>query len=179
MFKVTDDDALFFPFAPADLGSSAGATLAGEYNQYLRRWGAFHVGDTWTYDTRQNARLYVIGHGTNEAGYKSFLQAEAGGNVTVSEIAKRIKDFNFPVGPGHDVVAWSCQSGGVGNFAQLLTLYLLNQGYSGHKVWGSKLATGMMTGDGTLMVKPDGGVQRAAVDDDLDHYIGIGGPRGG
>jgi hypothetical protein len=173
MFTVTKYDVAFFPFTEAELAEGT-SNLDQEYSLYANRRGrhfdAIDLGEVAPREFKGN--LIVVGHGTQEAAHKHMIGASRAMR-SAPEVAKNIADMEFPKGPDSEILVWSCHSGVIGGFAQLLALHLIKHGYVGKKVWGCKVFSGLinerfkLTGRAT-----ENGVSGTLRESDLSFYIG-------
>ncbi|MEO6877285.1 MAG: hypothetical protein ABI205_02310, partial [Gemmatimonadaceae bacterium] len=75
-------------------------------------------------------------------------------------------------------MVWSCHADIVGGFAQLLALHLINEGYTGKRVWGCKRFGGTIDADAGCLKASDQEreVPHRATEADAQFFIGVGQP---
>jgi hypothetical protein len=173
MFRVTRDDVILFPFTEAELQGGDGG-LFQEYVAYANRRVSFDCIDENEKPANGfRANLIIVGHGTSEPAHWHTIAAHEHASRSAPQVAALIKKLDFPTDPAHEILVWSCHSGGIGAFAQLLALHLTNHGYVGKKVWGCTVYAGSITTTLALSAREtESGANRPATMADLDYWIG-------
>jgi hypothetical protein len=170
-FKISrSQDLVFFPFR--------GSQFDGEMELEQMMMNRYNL-DTCDLDEKRTwdktGDLFIFGHGTKDDDSKHLISGGRGEARTAWDVADDIAEMRFPQGNDNQIVVWSCYSGVVGGFAQLLTLHLINKGYTGKRVWGSLKYTGTIDGSRNLRVsdsEASNRVIRLATRGDVTCYTG-------
>jgi hypothetical protein len=173
-FKINETDKVYFPFRDDEME----VRLAAEQFTMSRKLDCFDRQNFEEWD--KTGQLFVWGHGSQKSEIKHLIRGTLGtGGRAAWQVADDVAEMKFPKGAGNEIVVWSCHSGVVGGFAQLLTLHLINHGYLGKKVWGATKYTGTIDADKSLRVcdslEDDAAIYKAT-DADVSFYIGAGTP---
>jgi hypothetical protein len=175
-----DKDVVLFPFPYADLGGLQ--REAGAYrHRDLNVWDLDDIAtDSAAHNWGSTGRLIIYAHGSDEVGYRHRLYAGKDTFKSAPDVAKAIKAAGFPIGASNEIVVWSCHAGIVGGFAQLLALHLINEGYTGKRVWGCKRFGGTIDADAGCLKASDQAseVPHRATEADAQFFIGVGAPLG-
>lgn len=176
-FTIDNTDLVFFPFTDAEMDQGI-AYEEFMMNNMTDMADVANAGENPQWNSR-TGHLYIFGHGTQSSAHKHKISGGRGPSKTAPEVAKMIKDMGFPTGSTNEIIVWSCHSGVVGGFAQMLTLHLINEGYTGKKVWGCKTYTGVVKTNKRLRVSDSersSRVIRYATGADVSYYFGSGSP---
>jgi hypothetical protein len=174
-----EHDAILFPFLFADMDGTLQGESFAYSNSDLKCWDKGDAEtEAATHDWGDAGRLIIYGHGSDAVDRRHHLYGAHNKIVTPMDLAHYIKTLNFPAGPDHEIIVWSCHSGGVGRFAQLLALHLINEGYTGKRVWGCNKYGGTIDRAQKCLKAADTTreVPHPATGADASFYIGVGNP---
>ena len=166
-YAIDDTDKVYFPMKQSEMDDY----LDAENTVMCHRYDCFDLDQLE--DWNKTGVLFVWGHGSQDVGSRHLIRGKLGqGGRSAKDVAADIASTGFPKGADPEIIVWSCYSGVVGGFAQLLCLYLIKHGYTGKRVWGSKKLTG--TNDGHYLTVFDAGAsaKRRAQLADVTYYIG-------
>jgi hypothetical protein len=165
-----DNDLVFFPLPASELTGAVGL----EQMRYLNRMNldCCDLDDKRKWD--KSGHLFIFGHGTGTGLNKHQIGGDGRVMRAAWDVAKDIAEMGFPKGADNEIYAWSCYSGVVGGFAQLLALYLTNYGYTGKKVWACNKYTGLISDTLHLQVAESSSSPRPrrAEAGDITYWVG-------
>jgi hypothetical protein len=168
-FTIDATDKVYFPMKDSDMDDS----LNTENWLMVQRNDCCELSDPLEPWGDKTGMLFIWGHGSAQDDIKHLIRGKLGtGGRSAREVAADIAAMGFPTGPDNEICVWSCFSGVVGGFAQLLTLYLIRHGYTGKKVWGSKFLTGTNVSDRLQVFPTRDSAKRDAQSSDVTFYIG-------
>ena len=171
MFRVSKKDVVLFPFSDRELRNGG---LEDEYFVYSNLLGLDCIDEAEKPSNGFQRHLIIVGHGSQSAAHRQFIGGGKSFQRRVTDVAKTIATLGFPNDRDHEILVWSCHSGGVGGFAQLLALHLTSHGYSGIKVWGCNCYAGTINRHLRLTGRETEGGKNVKLDsDDLDYWIGV------
>jgi hypothetical protein len=176
-----DHDAILFPFNPSAMDRGLGEESWAYSSAGFNVWDTADAErESATHAWGAGGRLIIYGHGSAALDRRHHMYGDTEGDVIVTppELAALIKKLNFPKGAGNEIIVWSCHSGKPHGFAHLLALHLINEGYTGKKVWGCTKYGGTIDRAHKCLKASEevGDRTHRATDEDTSFYIGVGNP---
>ena len=167
-FTIDATDKVYFPMTDAEMD----AGLQSESFSMCRDYDCCDLGTPEKWGEKAGM-LFIWGHGSAQSDIKHLIRGRMGaGGRSAKDVAADIAEMEFPKGADPEICVWSCYSGVVGGFAQLLTLYLIRHGYTGKRVWGCNLLTGTNDSGRLQVYSTRTSAKRAAQMADVRFYIG-------